>query len=136
MSEKNKKKNMLVFLLSSLFIIFGASCIFLAIVGKKNILFISAIAFLLITVTMNIAERFSVNKHNVKVINILSVILNIIAIPLIFTYNVFSLTFSIPAFILSKKATRLGKDKFALIMYIVSTALIVISIGYSITSLI
>ena len=136
MSKKTIKNNLLIFLLSALFILFGAFCIFLAIIGKKSILFVSAFACLLVTLTMNLADKFNVNKHNLKTINIITAVLDIIAIPLVFLFNIFSLAFSIPAFILSNKAKGLGKNRLSLGIYIVSLLLIVASLLYAVISLI
>lgn len=136
MSKKTIKNNLLIFLVSTLFIILGAFCIFLAITGKKSILFVSAFACLLVTLTMNLADKFNVNKHNLKTINIITAVLDIIAIPLVFLFNIFSLAFSIPAFILSNKAKGIGKNRLSLGIYLVSLLLIVASILYAVISLI
>ena len=136
MSKKSIKNNLLIFLLSALFILFGAFCIFLAIIGKKSILFVSAFACLLVTLTMNLADKFNVNKHNLKTINIITAVLDIIAIPLVFLFNIFSLAFSFFFFILSNKAKGLGKNRLSLGIYIVSLLLIVASLLYAVISLI
>ena len=85
---------------------------------------------------MNLADKFNVNKHNLKTINIITAVLDIIAIPLVFLFNIFSLAFSIPAFILSNKAKGIGKNRLSLGIYLVSLLLIVASILYAVISLI
>lgn len=137
MSNKSEEKNgsILVILISLLFLIFGGLCLFLAIYTKTYILIASAVACLLVAVTMNVADRFKVNKHNSKVLTIISLVSDVIAIVLSFIFNIYSLVFSIPAFIFSKKVARLGKNKVALGTCIVSALLIAISIGRFVLSL-
>lgn len=122
MSKNNntKKLNLTVLIPSILFILFGAFCVFLGVAAQKYILFSTAIACLLVTLTMNFADRFNVNKHNSKTVNIICAVLTVIAIPLVYFSNIYSLVFSVPALFLSSKNAKIGKNRIALVLLVLS----------------
>lgn len=130
MAENIKKKSgdLVVVLISILFVIFGGICLFLAISTKRYTLIASAVACVLTAITMNIAQRIRISRHSSTTLTIISAILAVISIPMLFIFNIYSLVFSIPALILSLKLAKLGKNVPAIVVSIASAILVAISV--------
>ncbi len=134
MSQSNKntenlKESLVVKLLSILFIIFAIICLILAFASKQYKLLLSTLGFILLIITMNIANRFEVNKHNSKIISIICAILELASIPLIFVYVIYSYVLLAPSIILSKKMVKYdSRNKLGLLLFILSIIMVIICI--------
>lgn len=120
------KGGLIVKLISILFIVFAIICLILAIVSKQYKLLLSTLGFVLLTITMNIANNLKVNKNNSKIITIICAILELISIPLIFVYVIYSYVLLIPSLILSKKMIKSdSRNKLGLLLFILSIVIII-----------
>lgn len=120
------KGGLIVKLISILFIVFAIICLILAIVSKQYKLLLSTLGFVLLTITMNIANNLKVNKNNSKIITIICAILELISIPLIFVYVIYSYVLLIPSLILSKKMIKSdSRNKLGLLLFVLSIVIII-----------
>ena len=101
-----EKKSILIKIISAILIVFAVLCI-LVIFSKSNTNLIpGVIGIVLLVLTMNIADKFKVNKHNAKVISIISIILDLVAIIFAFKHVIFSYVLVVPALILTAKCRK------------------------------
>ena len=133
--QKSQKKeiNIPIMILSIILAIFAILCIIIIFPNKSYNLILGTVGIVLLILTINISNLVKITKDNEKIIPIASIILNLIAIPLLFKHVIFSYVLSIPAFILSIKCIKNNKKKtLNIACLIISVILLIACISFSI----
>lgn len=133
--QKSQKKeiNIPIMILSIILAIFAILCIIIIFANKSYNLILGTVGIVLLILTINVSNLVKITKDNEKIIPIASIILNLIAIPLLFKHVIFSYVLSIPAFILSIKCIKNNKKKtLNIACLIISVILLIACISFSI----
>lgn len=137
--KKNKKANnggkpmdkskIATILISVLLAIPAVAFLVCYIVKPAISLLLGAIEIALMILTMNIAIKFNVNKHNSKTISIICIVFTVLSAILVFKWKFISYIFAIPALVLSYKAMKVdSKNRLPLILTAVSAIVIILGI--------
>lgn len=83
--QKSQKKeiNIPIMILSIILAIFALLCIIIIFANKSYNLILGTVGVILLILTINISNLVKITKDNEKIIPIASIILNLIAIPLL-----------------------------------------------------
>ncbi len=128
-SKSMSKSKLATILISILLAIPAIAFLVCYIVKPAMSLLLGAIEIALMILTMNIAIKFNVNKHNSKTISIICIVLTVVSAILVFKWKFISYIFAIPALILSYKAMKVdSKNRLPLILTALSAIVIILGI--------
>lgn len=128
-----KEKNLIIKLVTLFLVLFAIFCTFIIIKNNNHGLIPGLIGVILLIITMNISNAIKINKEKIKLISIISIILDIISIPLIFKQIIFSYVLIVPAFILSKKSMKKdSRNVITKIAFILSSLALIVYLALSI----
>lgn len=105
-TQPKRKSGILIKIISAILIVFALLCTLVIFKNANTGLIAGVIGIVLLVITMNIADNFKVNKHNAKVIAIISIVLDLVAIIFAFTHVIYSYVLVVPALILSAKCRK------------------------------
>lgn len=92
----------------------------------------AVIGFLALAVTMNIATYLKISKENSKIFCMISLLLDVVAIPLLFKHVIYSYVLVVPALILTKNCIKLNKkDMLSIAVFIASLIMLIVCLGFS-----
>ncbi len=133
-SNNNRKVGDLILKISSIILILLAIIyIYVIITGSYTYLTPMTIGIILLTITINIASRVKIRKRQIKAINILTILLDLVAIPFLFSHVIYSYVISIPVLMLTTKAFKLDKNNtLSKIAYIFSIVVLGVCIAFSV----
>lgn len=112
-------------------------CIYIVIRLKSTRLVIDTIALVVLIVCMNLASRMRIVKEKVQLWSIITIVMTIIAVPLLVKRIIFSFVLSVPAFIISKKLIKKNsKPTTVKIAYFGSLIVLLLGVSLSVVSVI
>ena len=133
-SNNNHKVGDVILKIASIILIFLAIIyIYVIITGNQPNLMPMAIGIILLIITINIASKIKIRKRQIKAINILTMLLDLVAIPFLFSHVIYSYVISIPVLMLTTKAFKLDKNNtLSKIAYIFSIVVLGVCIAFSV----
>lgn len=131
-TKKQGDNNIALKIVSTILILFTILCIVIIFKDRNYSLILPVIGIVFLVITTNIASRFKVDKNNVKVVSKASIVIDIISIPLLFNYVIFSYALVIPAFMLSSKCKKITNEQLTSRSYLLSAILLIVCVITSI----
>lgn len=131
-ATSKSKSNILLKVVSCILILFTILCIIIIFKDRNYNLILSVVGIIFLVSTINIANRLPINRQNIKTISKASIIINIISIPLLFNYVIFSYALVIPSFMLNLKCKKITNESSISKSYIFSLVMLIACILASI----